>query len=91
MNFNVITTKTREDEDGNPVEVTKTTEFSATLTDGLFLVTTEHSNPDAEEEVEIINVLSQPFKPLEDGTREDWNSLEQAIEWFQDLSGHIGD
>jgi hypothetical protein len=87
MDFNIVTNIMQEDEDGNPVEATHTVAHSGSLEDGVFLVTTEYTNEEGE--TVTANVLNQPFNPV--GERTSWTSLEEAIGWFQELSGHIGE
>lgn len=88
MDFNIVTNIMQEDEEGNPVEVTHTVAYTGVLENGLFLVSTDLE--DADGSVQNTTILSQPYKPLPTGKTEEWSNLEQAIEWFKDLSGHIG-
>ena len=87
MDFNIVTNIMQEDEEGNPVEGTHTVAYSGTLENGVFIVTTEHTDQDGE--TVTATVLNQPFNPV--GERTLWTNLEEAIGWFQELSGHIGE
>lgn len=61
-----------------------TTEYRAELENGVF---------DVYETIENIEykVINQPWNFTEDGQRIDWNSIEQGIEWFKQLNGHVGE
>jgi len=87
MDFNIVTNIMQEDEEGNVVEGTHTVAHSGTLEDGVFIVTSEYTDQDGE--TFTATVLNQPFNPV--GERTAWTSLEEAIGWFQELSGHIGE
>jgi NADH dehydrogenase/NADH:ubiquinone oxidoreductase subunit G len=87
MDFNIVTKIIQEDEEGNPVEGTHTVAYSGTLENGVFIVTTEYT--EQEGETVTVNILTQPFNPV--GERTSWTNLEEAIGWFQELSGHIGE
>ena len=87
MDFNIVTNIMQEDEEGNPVEATHTVAYSGFLKSGVFIVTTENSDDNGD--TITATVLNQPFNP--EGERTEWNDLEEAIAWFQELSGHIGE
>jgi len=89
MDFNIVTNIMQEDEEGNPVEGTNTVAHTGVIENGVFLVTSEYEDMDGS--VQTATVLSQPYRPIPTGETEQWTSLEEAIEWFKDLSGHIGE
>jgi hypothetical protein len=68
--------------DDQPTESILTTEYRAELENGVF---------DVYETIENIEykVINQPWNFTEDGQRIDWNSIEQGIEWFKQLNGHV--
>ena len=78
MNFTVVKRIEGVDADGNDTSENTTTNYVGALNTGTFTVT-----------VDDVLVVSQPWKPLPDGTRGEWTDLAEAVLWFQTNSNHI--
>lgn len=74
MNFNVEKTVTDE----NNASITITDHYIATLTSGVAEVSTCDENGE-----NVVLICVQPWNPKGDGTRADWASVEEVIEWFK--------
>ena len=78
MDFTVVKKIDGVDVDGNPTTENVTTNYVASLEDNTFTVMCGE-----------IKRVSQPWKPLPDGTRGEWEDLADAVLWFQTNSNHI--
>ena len=78
MNFTVVKEVRDIDSDGNPTTENVTTNYVGSLEDNIFIVMCGEDKR-----------LSQPWKPLSDGTRGEWKDLAEAVLWFQTNSNHI--
>tara|TARA_B110000211_G_scaffold70626_1_gene81751 strand:- start:2631 stop:2876 length:246 start_codon:yes stop_codon:yes gene_type:complete len=78
MDFTVVKEVRDIDADGNPTTENVTTNYVGSLEDNTFTVTCGGSKR-----------VSQPWKPLPDGTRGEWEDLAEAVLWFQTNSNHI--
>lgn len=63
-----------EDESGKIIY--KTARYSAELEDAVAKI---YKVVNSDKEL----IIDQPWNPLNDGTRIDWNSIEEVIEWFK--------
>ena len=79
MDFTVVNAVTETDDDGNVTTTNITQNFTGVLDSGTFNVwnSDEHL------------ILTQPWKFASDGTRLDWENIEEAIKWYQDNNNHI--
>tara|TARA_Y100000389_G_C17280287_1_gene422600 strand:+ start:446 stop:694 length:249 start_codon:yes stop_codon:yes gene_type:complete len=79
MDFTVVNAATETDDDGNVTTTNITQNFTGVLDLGTFNVwnSDEHL------------ILTQPWKFASDGTRLDWENVEEAIKWYQDSNNHI--
>ena len=78
MNFTVVKRVEDVDVDGNDTFENVTTNYVGSLNSGTFIATLDN-----------VMVVSQPWNPLPDGTRENWEDLAEAVLWFQTTSNHI--
>ena len=79
MDFTVVNAVSEADDDGNVTTTNLTHNFTCVLDSGSFNVW----NSD-----ECL-ILTQPWKFAPDGTRLDWENIEEAIKWYQDSNNHI--
>ena len=79
MDFTVVNAVAETDDDGNVTTTNITQNFTCVLDSGTFNVwnSDEHL------------ILTQPWKFASDGTRLDWENVEEAIKWYQDSNNHI--
>lgn len=70
--------KTVLDENGQ--EQTVTTTYKASLENGTATVSVAVDD-------NLVDIISQPWKPNGDGTRTNWSSVEEVVEWFKTDSG----
>jgi hypothetical protein len=69
--------KSQVEYDENGQEIVINVNYNATLENGIaqiFLVT----------ETEKTAIRTQPWKPNGDGSRIDWTSVEEVVEWFKE-------
>lgn len=74
QNFTITKTFPRE----NDTELVEVRHYAAELDAGVAKI---YSLDDNDENPVVIVV--QPWKPLGDGTREDWNDIQGVIDWFR--------
>lgn len=82
-----------EDSDGNWVDGTQSFTYDVSLEDGTLKATfVVNHGPDLEgnDTLETVTYLNQPFKPTSTGEKEEWDTLENGVEWFKQQEGHIG-
>lgn len=79
MDFTVVNAVSEAADDGNVTTTNQTQNFTCVLDSGSFNVW----NSD-----ECL-ILTQPWKFAPDGTRLDWENIEEAIKWYQDSNNHI--
>jgi hypothetical protein len=89
MDINIVKSVTEMTEEGDSVEVLETTTYSVELNNGVFNVYITEQNEELEDVT--VHLLTQPFKPLSDGKTEEWDNLTDAISWFKEISGDLGE